>query len=386
MNYSNPFFKPRAFIPAIGTLSWLMIYDRKRSVQKQLNGEIVQRVLEHLRNNPEIMEAFGYDFRLKTNMLTTLVTNVSTKGPFGDGNFQVRTPRGVFAVSYNTSSQTYENIVNSPKPALAKAKYDIPDQAVVDKIQKIAASSGDSKAKLEEIPMNPQTRFWAIDFINVAQKKGFARSSEESIVIKPSSQPSAPSTVPDYKNLYSLFTELQKAKSDQQKVMPVTYTDDKTQSAISNFRMREPYDKRIQLFGSMFYFGLLGMFWYMKAKPQFRVVSISNSVVFNKSSDMIRKKFAFDHDLIFNNTSIGGALEDSADYRIQFAGSRVQGIGKFKINHLSTGTWDFELAEVTYAENGKGWRRESIMEFVPEENLFWRENPKIVTRKEVTHS
>lgn len=386
MKFGNPFFKPRNLIPMIGTMGWLMIYNHKLRIERELKGEIVQRVIEHLRHNPEVMEAFGYDFRLKTNILTSLMTSVSFKGPFGDGHFQVRTPKGIFAVTFNTSSQTYENILKSPKPALAKAKYDIPDQKLIDKMNAIANTSADGKKQLEETPMIPQTRFWAIDYINVDQKKGFKRGNQSAIVIKPSSQPVSPSTNQDYTNLYSLYSDLQAASADKKIAPQLTFTDPQIQTSISNFRMREPYDKRMQLFSSVFYFGLLGTFWYLKAKPQFRIVPVSHSVLFNTSCDMIRKKFVFDNYLLFNSSSIGGSFEDFADYYIQFTGSHVQGTARFKINHLERGTWEFESASVQYTELGSVQKLESIMDLAPKKNLFWHENPKLVTRKLVTHA
>lgn len=190
-------------VPLIGIGGWVALYLNKLSLESRMEDEIVQRVFDELRNDPEIMETFGYDFRPRTALLAAARSRISFDGLFGEGSLTLNTPKGKFFVDFNGSSQTYDSIVKSDQPRLNKSKYNIPDQKVINAIKKELASE-DGEKRLRQTSLKPETRFWSLDFINVSASSSSAVKNK-SFIRKPSTLVNLEQEKPTLENLWGVY-------------------------------------------------------------------------------------------------------------------------------------------------------------------------------------
>ena len=196
MNVLRKIKAPNAVL-FIGTSGFLLLYYNKLKMEQTLKNHLISSSLDFIRKDSEIMEKFGHDFKIRTNILSTAKSVVKLEGPFGEARYNLRTPNGDFSVTLNGSSQKYDAILNSSKPILNKAKYSIPEQNIVDQILSVP-----NPENLKVLKLDPTSKFWAIDFINIVGKN-------DSFVRKPSVLVNTDTEKPAHANLWSIFQDLQ---------------------------------------------------------------------------------------------------------------------------------------------------------------------------------
>ena len=115
---------------------------------------------------------------------------------------------------------------------------------------------------------------------------------------------------------------------------------------VMNYRMRDTFSSRMSVVNSLIYFGALGFFWYTARKSDFKMVSAAHSELMGKAKSLITKQFPRERRIIFNESSIGGAYPQHANFSIQFSASNFAGIGNFTATATEPNRWKFNEAEL----------------------------------------
>ena len=149
--------------------------------------------------------------------------------------------------------------------------------------------------------------------------------------------------------IYGRFSKIFKSNNKKTELsLSVTNLNDAEKQKISNFRMRSGMEGRMEMSKYLGYFMFLGTIYYLQKRPDFEMLSLAGSEMYERAVQMIVRKFPGEKTLLFNETSLGGRFRYEADFKVQFSGKEVSGTGWFQLRKTSLVKWDWEKAELVY--------------------------------------
>jgi hypothetical protein len=311
------------------------------------------------------MQLFGGDFKLRTNLLATARTTYNFKGPFGESYFFLTTPTGTYSITFNASSMTYQSIIDSTRPNLNKAKFAIPEQSVINEIE-----AAKSPQELLKKPLDPQKRFWSIDFINI-------QSNHVSTIRKPSNILNLEVPRPTFTNLYQVKQAMEAAHALTNENHVNQVLTPSIEHGLVNFRMRAQMDKRLSLILSGLYLMGMGSILLLSQRRRWEFDTLANHLFYLRGKALIVKAFPQERSLVFNKTSLKGLYQDHAEFQIQFSGQEAAGTAFFNVIKGEGLMWKWEKARVEYRTPDETHLELSLMDWAKGEQIRFFDSNEI---------
>ena len=335
-----------------GVTSFSYLLYVKRQFEHNIDHVLIQETMNYIKNEEEVLSAFGYEYRIDTDLYSALRSSVKFDGPYGEATFKVKTPSGKFDVTVNLSNQTYSSIINSNKPKLFKAKFRIPDPSI---LSRLPTEEDPEKQKAILIPQD--AKFWSIDFISVSDRSF-------SYIRKPSSQLVFNERDDFYSSMFSIVEFYNNSKNKFNKKLLAEGLSEDQKSRILHYRVIHMNDARVSFLMYTSYFFFVFSIYYALRVSYFKVSSIKNTFLEKKAHELIQNRFNNKQSLVFNKTSVGGIFFDTAKFTVQFSTNELRGNANFEAYEIDKNHWGFSKAELLYNKDHEKPIHEDFFNFV----------------------